>query len=122
MATTSNYKDRFKAPERTVADLNKLCGASFEKLKIPVHWKFKEYQQVRLTEDEDSEIQAIAAIFIDKQTSGMNLKHYRVNFHTHGERLSICEVSFVDYGKQAFKCLENNRKPEQMNEFLAGMN
>ena len=114
-------KTTYKRPQRSVEELNKICGDAFRSVKVPEHWKFKEYDRVPLdteAEPEDMEIQAIAAIFIDKRTSGLNLKHYRLNFHTYSERLSICEVRFTDYGKKAYSCLIDNKNPEQLNEYI----
>jgi len=110
---------KWQQPERTVNDLNRICGEALREVKVPVHWKFKEYQQIRLTQDLESDIQCIASIFIDKSTSGFNLKHYRLNFHTYSERLSICQVTFDDYGKPAFESLINNKTPAGINEFLS---
>ena len=109
---------KWQRPERTVEDLNRICGESFKKLKIPAHWKFKHYERIRLNEDPTSEIQCIAAIFLDTQTAGFELKNYRVNFHTFSERLSICEVTFKDYGRPAFNSILNNKTPEQVNEYF----
>ncbi len=109
---------KWQRPERTVEDMNKICGDAFRALKIPPHWKFKEYARTTLPTEERMDIQSISAIFIDKQTSGMNLKHYRVNFHTYSERLSVVEVTFKDYGKPSYSCLTSNKTPEQMNEFF----
>src|ERR1035437_4316920 len=95
---------KWQRPERTDADLNRICGNAFRALKIPAHWKFKEYDRIRLTEDATSEIQSIAAIFVDTKTHGFDLKHYRVTFHTYSERLSIVEVSFKDFGKPFHTC------------------
>lgn len=117
MQRTSTYK----RPQRSIEELNKICGAAFRAVKVPEHWKFKEYDRIPLdagAEPEDMEIQAIAAVFIDKRTSGLNLKHYRINFHTYSERLSITEVTFKDYGKNAYNCLINNKASEQLNEYI----
>jgi len=113
---------RWQRPERGDAELNKICGESFKKLTIPTHWKFMEYERIRLTEDPESEIQCIAAIFVDKNTSGFNLKHYRVNFHTYSEHLSITEVSFSEFGKPHYSCKQYNKTPEQLNEFIQSLN
>lgn len=103
---------------RTEEELNKICGDSFKAVTIPDHWKFKQYERVRLTDETDSEIQCIAAIFVDKNTNGFNLTHYRLNFHTYSERLSITEVTFADFGKQNFLCLTENNTPEKINEYI----
>lgn len=117
-AITTSYRARFQRPERKAEELNKICGEAFKAVQLPLHWKFKEYERIRLTEDEDSEIQSIVAVFVDKSTSGFELKHYRLIFHTYGESLSLCEVTFSDYGKPTFKTVLNNKKPEGINEYL----
>lgn len=114
-------KTTYKRPQRSIEELNKICGDAFRALKIPEHWKFKEYERVALdteAEPEDMEIQSIAAVFVDKRTSGINLKHYRLNFHTYSERLSLTEVTYPDYGKTAYCCLTSNKVPEQLNEYI----
>lgn len=113
---------KWQRPERTPESMNHICGESFKAVKIPAMWKFKEYRRIRITEDEDSEIQSIVAVFVDMSTSGFDLKHYRLIFHTYSESLSLCEVSFKDYGKPEFKSLLYNKKPEGINEFLKILN
>lgn len=115
---TSTYRAQFQRPERSVEELNKLCGAAFRAVTIPATWKFKEYDRVRLTEDEDSEIQSIVAVFVDKSTSGFDLKHYRLVFHTYSESLSLCIVTFGEFGKPAYRTVLNNKTPESINEYL----
>ena len=115
-------KTTYQRPQRSAQELNKICGDSFRAVKVPDYWKFKEYDRVPLdpnVEPEEIEIQAIAAVFIDKRTIGLNLKHYRLNFHTYSERLSLVQISFPDYGKTAYSCLISNKTPEQLNEYIA---
>lgn len=112
---------KWQRPERTEADLNKICGDALRALKIPTHWKFKLYERTML-ELGSSEIQSITALFLDTRTSSFGVTNYRINFHTYSERLSIVEVTFKDYGKPAFSCKACNRTPEQMNEFLKTLN
>ncbi len=110
---------KWQKPERTVEDLNRICGESFAALKIPYGWKFKEYVRTRLKEDETSEIQSITGIYVNTRTSGFELKHYRINFHTYSELMSIVEVTFKDFGKPNYVFLVGNRTPGQLNEKLA---
>jgi hypothetical protein len=78
MQQQSTQAKRWQRPERTDQELNKICGESFKKLTIPTHWKFVEYERIRLTEDPESEIQCIAAIFVDKNTSGGNKQYNKL--------------------------------------------
>lgn len=114
-------KTTYKRPQRSIEELNKICGDAFRAVKVPERWKFKEYERLPLdpgAEPEDMEIQAIAAVFVDKTTKGMDLTHYRLNFHTYSETLSITEVTFKDYGKNAYNCLISNKAAEQLNEYI----
>ena len=117
-ATQGNYKAKFQRTERSVEELNKICGASFKAVKVPDNWKFKEYERVPLSEEPGSEIQSIVAVFEDKSTIGFNLKHYRLIFHTYSESLSLCIVSFKDYGKPAYHTVICNKSAEAINEFI----
>ena len=108
--------------ERTIAELEKLCGEAFRALKIPKHWKFEEYDRCRLNNDDTSEFQSIGAWFLDTNTKGKDIKRYRIWFHTYSERLGITEKTIVDYGKYALNCLESNKTPEQMNILIENLN
>jgi len=104
--------------ERTIAELEKLCGEAFRALKIPKHWKFEEYDRCRLTEDATSEIQSIGAWFLDTQTKGLDTKRYRIWFHSYSERLGITEKTVADYSKPKFNLITQNKTPEQINEII----
>lgn len=110
---------KYYRPERTIEDMNKICGDAFKKLEIPKYWKFKEYDRTRLSENEESEIQSITALFTDTRTSRFNLKEYRINFHTYSERMSIVEVTYKDYGRPAPCCLASNMTAEELNKIIA---
>jgi hypothetical protein len=112
---------KWQRPERTVEDLNKICGDALRALKIPPHWKFIKYDRIPL-EEGSTDIQSISAIFKDTNTTGFNLKHYRVNFHTYSERLSMVQVTFKEYGKPSYSCMNSNKIPEAMNEFFKTLN
>lgn len=109
---------KWQRPERTDADLNRICGEAFRALKIPAEWKFKEYERTMLNMEEPGEIQSITAVFINTNTRGFELKHYQINFHTYSERLSLSEVSFKNFGKPCYICLISNKSPQQMNAFF----
>ncbi len=104
--------------ERTIAELEKLCGDAFKALQIPKHWKFENYDRCRLTEDETSEIQTIGAWFLDTNTKGIDIKRYRLYFHSYSERLGLVEKSVVEYGKYKQELLVQNKTPENMNDFI----
>ena len=101
-----------------IAELEKLCGDAFKALQIPKHWKFENYDRCRLTEDETSEIQTIGAWFLDTNTKGIDIKRYRLYFHSYSERLGLVEKSVVEYGKYKQELLVQNKTPEQLNELL----
>lgn len=105
--------------ERTTAELEKLCGEAFRALKIPENWKFEVYDRCRLWEDPASEIQSIGAWFLDTKTRGIDLKRYRIAFHTYSERLSITEKTIIDYGKYKHQCIGSNCTPAKAQEVIA---
>lgn len=108
---------RWQRPERTEAELNRICGDAFRAVKIPASWKFREYERIPL-EEGSTEIQSICAVFKDMNTTGFNLVHYRLNFHTYSEHLSLVQIRFKEFGKPATACIAVNKTPEQMNDFI----
>ena len=104
--------------ERTIAELEKLCGEAFRALKIPKHWKFEEYDRCRLHADDTSEFQSIGAWFLDTTTKGIDTKRYRIWFHSYSERLGITEKIFTDFSKFKLNLLTQNKTPEQINEII----
>jgi len=104
--------------ERTIAELEKLCGDAFRALEIPSYWKFEEYDRCRLTSDKTSEIQSIGAWFLDTRTKGIDTKRYRIWYHTYSERLGLTEKVFIDFSKQASNLIAQNKTPEQINNII----
>lgn len=100
--------------DRTPEELNQLCNASFSGLKTPCEWEFKKYD----TCADEGVIISVGAIFLDKRTSGINIKHYRVFFHTWSERLGIVEHYYEDFGRNAMTCLCSNKTVEDMNKYI----
>ena len=105
--------------ERSIEELNKLCGDAFRALKIPLRWKFEKYDQCRLTDDENSEIQSIGAWFLDTKTKGQDTKRYRLWFHTYSERLGLLERAVVSISRFKDTSLTSYLTPEKMNHFIA---
>jgi len=109
---------QYTAVIRTADELNKLYKDALSSLQLPASWKLEGYNTLRLTTEPDSEIQSVGALFLDTNTRGIEVKRYRLYFHTYTERLGLVEKSVVDFGKFAYKCLVNNRTVEQMNQYL----
>lgn len=107
--------------ERTIAELEHLCGDAFRELKIPESWKVEAKDRCRLTEDETSEIQSVGVWFLDTQTKGINTKRYRIAFHSYSERLSVTEKIIVDYGKYKQICIASNKTPAQIQKIIEGL-
>ena len=84
--------------ERTPAELNQLCHEALNGLKVPKEWQFKKYDPCI---DTNGTVISVGAVFLDKRTSGINIKYYRVFFHTWSERLGIVENYFIDFGDRA---------------------
>ena len=104
--------------ERSLQELNKLCGDAFRAIKLPVHWKFEKYDQCRLTDDENSEIQSIGAWFLDTKTKGQDTKRYRLWFHTYSERLGLLERAVVSISRFKDTNIASYLTPEKMNLFI----
>lgn len=106
--------------ERTTQELEQICRDTFAALRVSRHWKFEEYDRcLSYSDDPDSEIQSIGAWFLDTKTSGLDTKRYRVWFCTYTQKLGLLEKSFVDYNKTAFKCMCQNKTPEEISEYIA---
>ena len=105
--------------ERSLQELNKLCGDAFRAIKLPVHWKFEKYDQCQLTDDENSEIQSIGAWFLDTKTKGQDTKRYRLWFHTYSERLGLLERAVVSISRFKDTNIASYLTPEKMNHFIA---
>jgi hypothetical protein len=105
--------------ERTIAELEQLCRDTFAQLKVPPHWKFEEYDRcLSYSDDPDSEIQSIGAWFLDTKTSGLDTKRYRIWFCTYTQKLGLTEISFIDYNKQGFKSINQNKTVEEMSDII----
>lgn len=92
---------------------------AFAALQLPETWKLEGYDTVLFDTDEPEKgPQSIGAIYIDKNTTGMQLKRYRVFYHTPTEHLGIVEKTIIDFGKHAYTCLTSNKSIKQLNEFI----
>lgn len=107
--------------ERTIQELEKLCGDAFRELEIPKRWKFIEYDRCRLNDDPNSEIQSIGAWFLDVKTRGQDTKRYRLWFHSYSERLGLLERSVVSISRFKEISLVNNLTPEKMKNYIHEM-
>ena len=101
--------------ERTPAELNQLCYEALNGLKLPKEWEFQKYDWCV---DDNGTVLSVGAVFLDKRTSGVNIKYYRIFFHTWSERLGIVENYFIDFGDRANRCLVSNKTVEDMNVYI----
>ena len=84
---------------RSNDDNRKFAYAAFQALQLPKTWKLEGTDTVRTeTDDPDSEILYVGAVYMDLSTSGIKLKRYRVFYNTHSERLGIVEKAIEDFG------------------------
>lgn len=100
---------------RSDEELNQLYKAFFVALVVPEDWKFSVWD---LAKDADGTILSIGRVYRDMRTKGLDLKDYKVLFLTFSERGAICEKSYKDYGKYAYKCVTSNLTIEKLNQFI----
>lgn len=105
---------------RTPDEYRQHALGAFAALQLPEAWKLEGYDTVLFDTDEPEKgPQSIGAIYIDKNTTGMQLKRYRVFYHTPTEHLGIVEKTIIDFGKFSYNCLISNQSIKQMNEFIS---
>ena len=105
---------------RSNDDNRKFAYAAFQALQLPKTWKLEGTDTVRTeTDDPDSEILYVGAVYMDLSTIGIKLKRYRVFYNTHSERLGIVEKAIEDFGKYLYSCLASNKSIAQLNEFIS---
>jgi len=114
------YKQPYKPPYmRPAHELNKICGEAFNALQLPPAWKLMRYERIPIDMTQpEGVVQSIVSVYADKSTTGFNLKHYRIGFHSFSERLSFCEVTFEDYGKESYTCKTSNKTPQELNKYI----
>ena len=109
---------------RTGSELNIICTEFFEKLVVPEHWKFMQWQNVIDKEmisqaNPNGTLISVGKIYRDMRTSGIDLMHYRVCFLTFPERGGICEKQIIDFGKFKYHTVVTNKTIEKLNEWIA---
>ncbi|NCB68486.1 MAG: hypothetical protein EOM47_06520 [Bacteroidia bacterium] len=119
-------REAAKSPE----ELSRLAVEFFSLLKLPIEWKFEGYDRAEeyLTPDPSPTgegeskpkliIHSIGALFTDTRTRGLDIKRYRVCFHTWSGRGAIVEKSMIDFGEYKKECIIMNKTAEKLNEFI----
>lgn len=92
---------------------------TLSEMQVPATWKLEGFDTCTLSDDPQSEVQSVGAVYMDKSTSGINLKRYRLYWHRYTERYGLVERSIKDFGKFAYNCMLSNKTQVQMNEYLA---
>ena len=108
-------REAAKSPE----ELNRLAVEFFSLLKLPLEWKFERYDRAEeRNADGQLIIHSIGALFTDTRTRGLDIKRYRVCFHTWSGRGAIVEKSMIDFGEYKKECIIMNKTAEKINEFI----
>lgn len=108
-------REAAKSPE----ELNRLAVEFFSLLKLPLEWKFEGYDRAEeRNADGQLIIHSIGALFTDTRTRGLDIKRYRVCFHTWSGRGAIVEKSMIDFGEYKKECIIMNKTAEKLNEFI----
>jgi hypothetical protein len=108
-------RETAKSPE----ELGRLAVEFFSLLKLPLEWKFERYDRAEeRNADGQLIIHSIGALFTDTRTRGLDIKRYRVCFHTWSGRGAIVEKSMIDFGEYKKECIIKNKTPEKLNEFI----
>lgn len=96
-------------------ELNRLCNEFFNALVVPAGWKFMGWSNAV---DEQHGILSVGKAYRDMRTRGMDLKDYRVFFHTFSTKGGLVSKSIVDFGKYKRLCEVSNKTVEQLNEYI----
>lgn len=108
-------REAAKSPE----ELSRLAVEFFSLLKLPLEWKFERYDRAEeRNADGQLIIHSIGALFTDTRTRGLDIKRYRVCFHTWSGRGAIVEKSMIDFGEYKKECIIMNKTAEKINEFI----
>lgn len=108
-------REAAKSPE----ELSRLAVEFFSLLKLPLEWKFECYDRAEeRNADGQLIIHSIGALFTDTRTRGLDIKRYRVCFHTWSGRGAIVEKSMIDFGEYKKECIIMNKTAEKLNEFI----
>lgn len=108
-------REAAKSPE----ELGRLAVEFFSLLKLPLEWKFERYDRAEeRNADGQLIIHSIGALFTDTRTRGLDIKRYRVCFHTWSGRGAIVEKSMIDFGEYKKECIIMNKTAEKLNEFI----
>lgn len=108
-------REAAKSPE----ELSRLAVEFFSLLKLPLEWKFERYDRAEeRNADGQLIIHSIGALFTDTRTRGLDIKRYRVCFHTWSGRGVIVEKSMIDFGEYKKECIISNKTAEKLNEFI----
>ena len=108
-------REAAKSPE----ELSRLAVEFFSLLKLPLEWKFERYDRAEeRNADGKLIIHSIGALFTDTRTRGLDIKRYRVCFHTWSGRGAIVEKSMIDFGEYKKECIIMNKTAEKLNEFI----
>ena len=108
-------REAAKSPE----ELSRLAVEFFSLLKLPIEWKFEGYDRAEeRNADGQLIIHSIGALFTDTRTRGLDIKRYRVCFHTWSGRGAIVEKSMIDFGEYKKECIIMNKTIEKLNEFI----
>ena len=101
---------------KSAQELNRLCNEFFNALIVPAEWKFMGWSNAV---DETLGIISVGKAFRDMRTQGIDLKEYRVYFHTFSTRGGLVSKTIVDFGKYKKLCEISNKTVEKLNEFIA---
>ena len=108
-------REAAKSPE----ELGRLAVEFFSLLKLPLEWKFERYDRAEeRNADGQLIIHSIGALFTDTRTRGLDIKRYRVCFHTWSGRGAIVEKSMIDFGEYKKECIIMNKTADKLNEFI----
>ena len=108
-------REAAKSPE----ELGRLAVEFFSLLKLPLEWKFEGYDRAEeRNADGQLIIHSIGALFTDTRTRGLDIKRYRVCFHTWSGRGAIVEKSMIDFGEYKKECIIMNKTADKLNEFI----
>jgi hypothetical protein len=109
-----------KRKELTEQELEAECAKFFGRLVVPPEWKFKGFDRAP-DKSTGVDVISVGAIYLDKRTSGYNIKHYRVWLNLYSLNGGIVEKKLVEVGnrmKEVKTCVVMNKPVEMLNEYI----
>jgi len=115
----SSHKTKFVLHEqvKTKTELFAIANSNFEKLAIPETWKCKGMNNVRDPEA-NNKLLSIGIVYMDTETSGFDIVHYRIYMICSTERLGVVKKMIGEKGKPDYKTEISNKTTEKINEHI----